>query len=627
MALGAGNNPPMREGVATLPAGEDSLVSAADVGGAVFFGANTQPGQVIQAGFGAAGQPPPRESALTLGRGENDLQSVVIDAANGYGWFGTATFPGQVVKVRLGRAGQPPQRIATLVLNPGEDRLTCAVADVAGGYAWFGTDTFRGQVIKVALGSGDATPVRVGAVMLNNGESNLRSAVIDLTNRYAYFGTAVRPPGRVIKIALGSGANPPARVGAATLNADEWDLQSAVINAAGTHALFGTGQYFAETGAGGNVVKVALGTGNNPPARASALTLEAGEESLHCAVADPAAGYAWFGAAGPLFEQGRVVKVAFEADNAPPRRVGVALLNTNESPLAAATIDVPAGYALFGGGGGRPRVIKVALGSGESPPARTGAIDLLPNESTPHCAAGDPASGLAWFGTSTQPGNVVLTSYSQKGFIKGTRLVLTESAAVTNVHFYSHRATGRLRLALYARNGPDRVLVWQSGLIVNTADQDWLVAPIRQGAPASLRLSAGTHDLCWQVDTTADVPSHVAGGGGDGFFVPADFGAFPIRLTEASNNWITTSERWASYVSYDVPPPEFTRIRVTGDVVTLEWLSNPGSSYQVQRCSVLLPLPVWTDVGAPTQAMGTTTLWSEPGAVGTAARFYRLELR
>lgn len=186
-----------------------------------------------------------------------------------------------------------------------------------------------------------------------------------------------------------------------------------------------------------------------------------------------------------------------------------------------------------------------AVSNGSAPPARTGAIDLLPNESTPHCAAGDPASGLAWFGTSTQPGNVVLTSYSQKGFIKGTRLVLTESAAVTNVHFYSHRATGRLRLALY----------------------------------------------------------------------------------EGSNNWITTSERWASYVSYDVPPPEFTQIRVTGDMVTLEWLSNPGTSYQVQRCSVLLPLPVWTDVGAPTQAMGTTTLWSEPGAVGTAARFYRLELR
>jgi len=626
VALGVGTtNAPTRVGSTSLSANEDYIVSAGDMGGALFFGSLTQPGQVVQVGPGASGQPPARQSGLVLSVGENDLQSVVIDAANGYGWFGTATFPGQIIKVKLGKAGQPPQRTAALVLDAGENRPICAVADIAGGYAWFGTDTGPGRVVKVALGSGDAPPTRVGAVTLNSDERALRCAVIDLTNRYAYFGTAVfQSLGKVVKVALGDSNNPPTRVAAVSLNADEWDFESAVMDASGTYALFGTGSYF--TPGPGKVVKVALGSGTNAPTRVGAVTLQTDEEVLQSAVNDPLTGYAWFGAAGPGYTKSQVIKVSFEAGGAAPCRVGATVLSTNnDAPLNGAAIDVPAGYALFGSGGTTSLVFKASLGVGEAPPARVGDIALPPGDIGLHCGAGDALSGLAWFGASTPPSNVVLTSYSQKGFIKGTRFVMTESGALTNVNFYSHRAAGRLLLALSARNGINRNLLWQSGVITNTVTNGWISVPVTQGTPASLQLTAGTNDLCWQVDTTSDVPSYVGGAAGDGFRQPADFGAFPGVLTEGTNSFETTSETWASYISYDIPLPVITSIVRSNDTVTLIWISNPGTSYLVQHCTNLPP-PVWTDNYPLIQATGATTQWSTNGVSGANAVYYRLKL-
>lgn len=622
VALGSGTNAPTRVGSTSLSVNEDYLTSAGDVGGALFFGTLTQPGQVIQVGNGASGQPPVRQSGLVLSVGESELQSLVIDAVNGYGWFGAATFPGQIVKVKLGKAGQPPQRLASLTLEPGEDRPICAVADVASGYAWFGTDTGPGRVVKVALGAGNAPPTRVGAVTLNSDERALRCAVLDLTNRYAYFGTAVFAGlGRVVKVALGDSNQPPARVAAVALDADEWDFESAVINGAGTHALFGTSLYNAEATGVSKVVKVALGAGASAPTRVGALTLPVGEAILNSAVSDPLTGYAWFGAAGLGYTQGQAIKISFEAAGAAPQRVGAAALSTNATPLNGAAVDPAAGYAVFGG---NRHLVKVALGAGEAAPAKVGEIEFPSAEDGLHCGAGDPSSGLAWFGTSTQPGNVVLASYSQKGFIKGTRFVLTESGALTDVNFYSHRAAGQLRLALYARDGTNRDRLWQSGVISNTVANGWISVPVSQGTPTTLQLTPGTNDLCWQVDTTGDVPGYLAGDAGDGFRQPADFGPFPAVLTEGANNFEPTGETWASFIAYDVPLPVFTDIRRSNDTVTLTWLSNPGTLYQVQTCTNLPP-PAWTNV-ALVQATGTTTTWNQSGLGATTARFYRLKL-
>src|SRR5207344_1727474 len=97
---------------------------------------------------------------------------------------------------------------------------------------------------------------------------------------------------------------------------------------------------------------------------------------------------------------------AFDASNAPPRRVGATPFASGEVPgTSAATIDALAGYAVFGGARlPDSHVVKFALGIGENLPARAGGIALLPNEGSVHCGTGDPSSGLAWFGTSTQPG-------------------------------------------------------------------------------------------------------------------------------------------------------------------------------------------------------------------------------
>ena len=80
----------------------------------------------------------------------------------------------------------------------------------AAGYAYFGTWTSPGRVVKVALGAGTDPPTRVGAVTLNAGENLLNNAVIDAVADYAYFGTKTMP-GRVVKVALGAGADPPGR--------------------------------------------------------------------------------------------------------------------------------------------------------------------------------------------------------------------------------------------------------------------------------------------------------------------------------------------------------------------------------------------------------------------------------
>ena len=121
------------------------------------------------------------------------------------------------------------------------------------------------------------------------------------------------------------------------------------------------------------------------------------------------------------------------------------------------------------------------------------------------------------------------------------------------------------------------------------------------------------------------MPSYVAGVAGDGFRVPADFGAFPAVLTEGASNWETTSETWASYISYDVAAPRFMEIRVNGDTVTLVWTSVPGTSYQVQWRGDLVQ-GSWNDVLPLVPATGATTEWSGTGVVGTSTRFYRLKV-
>jgi len=161
----------------------------------------------------------------------------------------------------------------------------------------------------------------------------------------------------------------------------------------------------------------------------------------------------------------------------------------------------------------------------------------------------------------------MFNSGSQKGFIKGTKVTLTSPAIVSNLFFYSHYPAGNLRVGLYDNSAPKNLL-WQSGIISNTAAGAWLTAPIAAGAPETLLLLPGTYWLAWQVDTTYDVPGYMPGAGGDGFASSQNFGSFPATL----NGEQSSAETWSEYFNYAPPAaPVFTGL-------TFE----PGGSLQLQ---------------------------------------------
>jgi len=141
-------------------------------------------------------------------------------------------------------------------------------------------------------------------------------------------------------------------------------------------------------------------------------------------------------------------------------------------------------------------------------------------------------------------------SGSQKGFIKGTKLALTETAVVSDLRFYSHAASGDVRLALYDNASPKNLL-WQSGSVTNTAANAWITVPITNGTPSSLTLAPGTYWLAWQVDSTADVPSYTAGTNSDGFYLGQVYGTFPATV----NGETSTAEKWSVFLTFNPPSP------------------------------------------------------------------------
>jgi len=343
-------------------------------GGYLYFGAGRSgvSATVIKVAPGAGNTAPTRVQAITLRSGEEQLETGLIDTINGNAYFGTVTRPGRVVKVSLQeKTGSDTLRRdgAVNTALTSEALLATGVLDAANGHAYFGTQTIPGRVIKVAMGAGADLPTRIGTLTLDTGEDQLVSGVVDAANGHAYFGTATQP-GQVIKVALGTGSDLPTRLGAVTLNADEDFLASGVIDAANGYAYFGT------LTTPGQVVKVALGAGTAAPARVASLTLNPDEDDLACAVIDTANGHAYFGADTMAPLTGQVIKVALGAGDAPPTRLGALVLPTGEERLISATIDPANGHGYFGTLSSPAQIIKVALGAGTAAPTRLGAITL-----------------------------------------------------------------------------------------------------------------------------------------------------------------------------------------------------------------------------------------------------------
>ena len=221
----------------------------------------------------------------------------------------------------------------------------------------------------------------MAGLTLNTGENYLASAVLDAAGGYAYFGTY--PLGRVVKVRLSDFT----RVAGLTLSGGEDSLRSAAIDAAGGYAYFGT--YTSP----GMVIKVRL----SDFTRVAGLTLNTGEDNLRSAAIDAAGGYVYF---ATETSPGRVVKVRLSDFT----RVAGLTLDTSEVHPVSAVLDAAGGYAYFGTATEPGRVVKVRL----SDFTRVAGLTLSMGENYLYTEAViDAAGGYAYFGTYTTPGRVV----------------------------------------------------------------------------------------------------------------------------------------------------------------------------------------------------------------------------
>jgi len=530
------------------------------------------------------------------------------DTAAGYAYFGTDTSPGIVVKVALGTGATPPSQVAYLTLNTNEDKLSSVLIDTVNGYAYFGTYTAPGRVVKVALGTGPTAPARIGAAVLLSGEDNLTCATGNAASGYVLFGTYTTP-GRVVKVATPTTAAPPTRAGGVTLNTGENSLSSAVSDLGDGYAYFGT--YTSP----GIVVKVAVGAGAAAPARTAALTLPTGENLLTSAVADAANNYAYF---GTYTSPAMVVKVAMGAGTAAPTQAGVVTLGTGENQLLSARIDLTDRYAYFGTGTSPGTVVKVALGAAAAAPTRAGALTLNSGENMPYGMLIDLSAGFVYLGTYTNPGAVVRAGLTQKGFLKATKFTLYENGGVGSVSFYSHAASGSMRLAIYD-NSTSPALVWESPSTANATPGGWQSVPIASGAPNSLLLTPGTYWLGWQVDVTTPVPSWTAGTAvGDGLLMPMLYGACPASLATGSTT--ATDERWSEYITYWAPPapasnPTAPALDITRNSIKWSWTDNSSDETGFQVYDEPGAGPPNPATSLQTVTAANTTSWKHNGLV------------
>jgi len=299
---------------------------------------------------------------------------------------------GETHRLRIGAVGSTSDqeliRRAATALDMNESYIHTAVIDTVNGYIYFGTDTAPGIVIKVALGSGSNPPTRIGQLTLQNGENYLYGAVIDVANGFAYFSTGTSP-GRVVKIALGAGNALPTRVSAIILETGENSPYSASIDTEEGFAYFGTGT------SPGRVVKIDINPGNTF-ARVGAITLSTGENSLYSSVIDTTNNFIYF---GTNTSPGRVVKVNL----ATFARVTAITLSTGENVLETGIIDVTNGFAYFGTDTNPGRVVKVNL----STFTRVTAITLSTGEDGLKASGIDLVNQYAYFGTYTYPARLV----------------------------------------------------------------------------------------------------------------------------------------------------------------------------------------------------------------------------
>lgn len=533
MALGDGDSLPTKVGECTLSIFNSDIAVIDEAGGYAYFGSTGSiPGEITKVRLGNGSDPPfevPNgRLVLESTLGEYNLSTGFIDPPYTYFVAQPDNSSAKIVKIYLGIGDNPPERVGGpnhLTLNNNENDIRCCAYDEQLGYAYLGTHTAPGVVIKVKTNVAGA-PTRVGAVTLNTFENNLESAVVDPVAGFAYFGNGGTTPGLVVKVALGSGDNPPSRIGRISLAPKEYNLNIGLIDIKNGFAYFGSHGYIINGSEGYGLAKVALGTSNLPPTRLGSLFLAAGEDSVSCGVIDAVNGYAYF---GTDTYPGKVVKVALGNGCTYPTRVGTLTLSSGEGYLQSAVIDVNSGFAYFGTNTGPGKVVKVALENGNSPPTRVGVAEFTSSESgVDKAAVIDTAAGYAYFSTRTLPAKVI------KVGLGSGRIPPTRVGALT-----LNSGEGYLQSAVID-SGNGYAYFGTAASVVKMALGSGINPPTRIG---SVTLNAGENSLsCAVIDTTIGcayfgtftVPGIVVKVAlGSGMNLPTRLGA--VRLNQSNN--------------------------------------------------------------------------------------------
>ena len=89
---------------------------------------------------------------------------------------------------------------------PEDEIMSCEVIDPIHQYVYYGVGggQYTDKVVKFALGSGTNPPFKVGEIVVSEAVAPLKSAVIDIDNGYAYFGSGYKSetsPGYITQIA------------------------------------------------------------------------------------------------------------------------------------------------------------------------------------------------------------------------------------------------------------------------------------------------------------------------------------------------------------------------------------------------------------------------------------------
>ncbi len=488
----------------------------------------------------------------TFDSASKPVLALAHDPGTGYS-YSVVTWPSfALVKFRSPEPGGPVSIASLLDLSAYSMGTKDFAVDGGSGMGYLlGSD----RIVKVNLGAGDATPTVVAELPLSSVQQPLTGPfVLDPSRGYGYY-----PSGEV---STGTFALRKVRLGSTT---GPMEMASSMLVFTSFRILGfdqpGNLLFIGVSGGAFSVVKAGPGDsapstldttsmGTFPPftIHFASATYDAAERLVHIGTmrySPPPRPYGY----GTHYPNPQVVRVAIAAEG--------------DNPTVRSRLDLGPGFYGLTSMAASPRDRRAwsatALGNQVvefdlDDPDTTGTAELTipgPDLLDPSIAAYDDDSGVLMFGCSSV--RMYSTTFLRiatrpdlRGAMRGTRFHVGGHSQVTHAHLWSHADWGNARLAIYTDTDP-RVLVWNSGVVPVTADEEALTVPISAGTPYGLVLGEGDYWLCWQVDTAAGVPSYAPGTLGDSFELAMPFGPPPGTFPASAAPG--TAARWTAWVS------------------------------------------------------------------------------